>query len=217
MAPEPDVDPEPQVHEQHDLPTGRLSVWLDQARRVQADGGDAEVPCGDCTACCTSSYFVHIEPDETDTLDHVPPALRFPAPGLPDGHVVLGYDERGHCPMLADGRCSIYEHRPRTCRRYDCRVFAATGLHPNDGGKELVAGQVARWRFDLLTDDDRRRRGALRAAAAYLREEQGCFPAGRAPISASQLANLAVKVHELFLDEHDGAPDVETVRAALRS
>ena len=36
----------------------------------------------------------------------------------------MGYDERGHCPMLVDGDCSIYEHRPRTCRTYDCRVFA---------------------------------------------------------------------------------------------
>ena len=34
-----------------------------------------------CTACCTSSQFVHIEPDETDTLAHIPAALRFPAPG----------------------------------------------------------------------------------------------------------------------------------------
>ena len=30
--------------------------------------------------------------------------------------------------MLVDGRCSIYEHRPRTCRTYDCRIFTATGL-----------------------------------------------------------------------------------------
>ena len=28
-----------------------------------------------CTACCTSSQFVHIEPDETDTLAHVVTAL----------------------------------------------------------------------------------------------------------------------------------------------
>ena len=30
----------------------------------------------------------------------------------------MGYDERGHCPMLVDGDCSIYDHRPRTCRMY---------------------------------------------------------------------------------------------------
>ncbi len=67
----------------------------------------SEVPCGSCTACCTSSQFVHIGPDETDTLARIPAALLFPAPRQPPGHVLLGYDERGHCPMLVDGRCSI--------------------------------------------------------------------------------------------------------------
>ena len=59
-----------------------------------------------------------------------PAALRFPRPGRPKGHVVLGYDEHGRCPMLGDHGCTIYEHRPRTCRTYDCRVFAATGSSP---------------------------------------------------------------------------------------
>ena len=105
----------------------RLSEWLDELDAAS----DMHVPCGACTACCTSSQFVHIEPDETDTLAHVPAVLRFPAPGLPKGHVVMGYDERGHCPMLVDGACSIYEHRPRTCRTYDCRIFAVTGVEPD--------------------------------------------------------------------------------------
>jgi len=71
---------------------------------------------------------VHIGPDEHETLARIPAALRFPAPGSPHGHVVLGYDEHGRCPMLVDGGCSIYEHRPRTCRTYDCRIFPATGV-----------------------------------------------------------------------------------------
>src|ERR1044072_724626 len=87
---------------------------------------DADVPCGDCSACCTSSQFVPIGPDETDTLAHIPAELLFPAPGRDKGVVLRPYDERAHCRMLVDGRCSIYEHRPRTCRTYDCRIFAAT-------------------------------------------------------------------------------------------
>ncbi|HET7720760.1 MAG TPA: YkgJ family cysteine cluster protein, partial [Acidimicrobiales bacterium] len=105
--------------ETHTLPAGRFSTWL---VRIGVD-----VPCGTCTACCTSSQFVHIGPDERDTLSRIPKALLFPAPGQPKGHVVMGYDERGHCPMFVDGACSIYEHRPRTCRTYDCRVFPAAG------------------------------------------------------------------------------------------
>src|SRR3954452_13867356 len=82
-------------------------------------------------ACCTSSQFVHIEPDEADALAHIPAALLFPAPRLPKGHVLLGYDERGHCPMLVAGRCSMYEHRPRACRAYDCRGCPAAGVNPD--------------------------------------------------------------------------------------
>jgi hypothetical protein len=103
---------------------------------------------------------VHIAPDEVETLTHVPTALRFPAPGLPAGHVVLGYDEHGHCPMLVDGSCSIYEHRPRTCRVYDCRVFAATGVDPGTA-QPAIAERVASWHF---TVDDQRRWDAVRAA-----------------------------------------------------
>jgi uncharacterized protein len=124
----------------------RLSEWLDEFDAAS----EAQVPCGACTACCTSSQFVHIEPDEADALAHVPAQLRFPAPGLPKGHVVLPYDEQGHCPMLVDGACSIYEHRPRTCRTYDCRVFAVTGVEPE--GQPAIAARVAEWRFEI--DDE---------------------------------------------------------------
>jgi Fe-S-cluster containining protein len=134
---------------------GRFSEWLDELQQRR----EMVVPCGNCTACCTSSQFVHIEPDETETLARVPAALRFPAPGLPTGHVVLGYDEHGRCPMLVDGGCSIYAHRPRACRTYDCRVFAATGVTPE--AQPAIAARVVRWRFEV---DDERRWETVRAA-----------------------------------------------------
>ena len=147
---------------------------------------DADVPCDGCTACCTSSQFVHIGPDETDTLVHIPPELLFPAPRMSRGHVVLGYDERGHCPMLVDDRCTIYQHRPRACRTYDCRIFAATGVDPADDGptKAEVAARVARWRFDTADPADRELHDDLRAAA---RE-------GTATTTASERAVGAVEV-----------------------
>ena len=37
----------------------RFSDWFDEFERAM-DSGDAEVPCGACTACCTSSQFVLI-------------------------------------------------------------------------------------------------------------------------------------------------------------
>jgi Fe-S-cluster containining protein len=172
------------------LPAGDFSSWLHGMEAALAGAAAADVPCGGCTACCTSSQFVHIDPDETDTLAHIPAALLFPAPGRPRGHVLLGYDERGHCPMLVDGRCSIYEHRPRTCRAYDCRIFAAVGLDVDaeDGHKEEIARRARRWRFSFPTDDDRRRQDAVRAAARSVRAS-----------SVTQLAIRAIESHEEFL------------------
>ena len=170
---------------------------------MQLAGDEVQVPCGDCTACCTSSQFVHIGPEE-EALTRIPRALLFPAPGLPKGNMVMGYDERGHCPMLVDGACSIYEHRPRTCRSYDCRVFTAAGLQP-DGA--AIAERVGRWRFDA---EDERLKSAVRAAAAFLREH-----AGRLRISGNptQVAYLAAGVHDLFLD--GATPALTTVEARL--
>lgn len=124
------------------LSGGDFSAWMTQVERAIRGEGASDVPCGSCTACCTASQFVHIGPDEMDTLSHIDPSLVFPAPGLPRGHVVLGYDERGHCPMLIDNQCSIYEHRPANlsnlrlsglCR---CRVAPARareGRHRRTG------------------------------------------------------------------------------------
>ena len=145
------------------IDAGPFGAWLEQVRAAVRGEADADVPCGECFACCTSSQFVHIGPDETDTLAHIPPALLFDAPGFPAGHVLMGYDDQGHCPMLVDERCSIYAHRPRTCRSYDCRVFAAAGVEPD---APQVAERVAEWRFDYPTSADEAAHEEMRAVAA---------------------------------------------------
>jgi Fe-S-cluster containining protein len=176
-----------------DLSAGRFSEWLDGMRAALRGERDSDVPCDGCTACCTSSQFVPIGPDEADTLAHIPRQLLFPAPRLPAGHVILGYDERGRCPMLTDGGCSIYEHRPRTCRTYDCRVFAATGVEP-DAGNGAVAQRARRWRFDFPTELDEQQHAAVRAAARYVREHR---PSGAA--NQTQDAVEAIELHQRFL------------------
>jgi hypothetical protein len=108
--------------------------------------------------------------------------------------VLLGYDERGHCPMLVDGACSIYEHRPRACRTYDCRVFPAAGLDAADDGKPLIAERARRWRFSYPTESDRNEHDAVRAAAAFVREHPEQLPAGTAPKTTTQTAVLAVEM-----------------------
>ena len=150
------------------LDAGDLRAWLDELRAALRGEGDARVPCAGCTACCEASQFVHVAPDETDALAHIPRALLFPAPGAPAGHLVMGYDEHGRCPMLRADGCSIYEHRPRTCRTYDCRVFAATGVVPTGRGQEAIATRAARWRFTVRGADDGRLLDAMHEQAERL-------------------------------------------------
>lgn len=195
-----------------DLAAGDFSTWLGEiAVAIRGEQG-MDVPCGGCTACCTSSQFVPIGPDETDTLAHIPAELVFPAPGWPPGSVVLGYDERGHCPMLVENQCSIYEHRPTTCRTYDCRVFPAAGLELAEAGKDLIAQRARQWRFDFPTADDIRQQEAVRTAAAYFAEHADLLPDGVPPANATQLAVLAIEVHALFLRTD---PTPEEVRVEL--
>jgi hypothetical protein len=186
----PAAAPPPRPEVGHELDAGDFGPWLAQLRGALRGENDADVPCDGCSACCTSSQFVHIAPDEADALAHIPPQLRFPAPGLPPGHVLLGYDEHGRCPMLGDAGCTIYEHRPRTCRTYDCRVFAAAGLDvaEGDGTKAAIASRARRWRFTFADGDDESRWRAVRAEAAALRRDGG----GRA--TTTQVAVRAVEV-----------------------
>jgi Fe-S-cluster containining protein len=193
-----------------EVPAGALGPWFDRLRAALDGQGDTEVPCGECTACCTSSQFVHIAPDETDTLAHIPKALLFPAPLAPKGHVLLGYDEHGRCPMLVDNRCSIYEHRPRTCRVYDCRVFAATGVAP-DAGKPAIAARAERWVFDERGGEDAPLRSALRAAARFVETDtEAQALAG----NANRHAVLAVRLAEHFVAD---PPDVEGAQVDIRT
>ena len=174
------------------LPAGPFAAWLAEMQQALRGERASDVPCDGCTACCTSSQFVHIGPDETDTLAHIPAELLFPAPRLPTGNVVLGYDERGHCPMLVDGACSIYEHRPRTCRTYDCRIFAATGVAVDDVSQAAIAQRVARWRFDFPTEADQVAFDALRAAARFVQARHGAGRDARG-VSATELAVRVVE------------------------
>jgi len=204
------------------LPAGDFSGWLDDLQAALRGQRASDVPCAGCTACCTSSQFVHIGPEETETRACIPPALLFPAPRRPPGHAVLGYDERGHCPMLIDGQCSIYEHRPQACRTYDCRVFPAAGVSAGDGDKGLIARRAAQWQFRYPTDADQVAHDGVRAAATFLRQHPSVLPAG-APVDPTRIAVLAVEIHHAFLglDGDTGAvtvvdPDPETVRTEVR-
>jgi len=205
------TDPTQRIDVEDVTSAGDFSTWLAATRRALESDTGVDVACGTCTACCTASYFIHVRPDEARTLARIPKALLFPAPGMPKGHLVMGYDERGHCPMLVDGACSIYDDRPQTCRTYDCRVFPATGLEPDD--KPLIRRRARAWRFDYPTRRDRDAQAAVTAAVAFLREHADAFPTWAIPTIATQLAVLAIKASRAF--EADGERAVEAIAAAV--
>ena len=204
-----------------DIPAGGFSAWLQRMRTALVERSGIEVPCGECTACCSSSHFIHIGRDEVQALARLPGELLFAAPGLPEGTMVLGYNEDGRCPMLVDGKCSIYEQRPLTCRTYDCRVFAAAGIAADH---ELIARRARRWKFSHPTAADRVEHAAVRAAARFVRERAACFPGGAAPDDPAQVAVLAVEVFDVFLGHGDApgaggraASDAEVAKAVVEA
>ncbi len=174
-------------------------------RRVLKEKDGMEVPCGDCSACCRSSLFIHIGPDEHQTLAAIPSELLFPAPGRPKGTMLMGFDKSGLCPMFIDDTCSIYENRPLSCRRFDCRIFPAAGLEKNTADKSLITDRAEKWRFEYADDSQRREHGALMQAARFLLRYKNRFPDHFVPNTRIQLAVLAVKIADVFISLADNA------------
>jgi Fe-S-cluster containining protein len=167
-------------------------------RAALAGSSGMNVACGDCVGCCTSSYFIKVRAHETEAIAQIGADNLRPVPGSTNGSLLMGYDEKGHCFMFVNGGCSIYHHRPETCRTYDCRVFTAAGMNAGPD-KSVINERIASWKFDYPTPRDREEHRAVTAAASYLRQHPVRFPGGRVPSRPSEIAVLAVKCYEVFL------------------
>ena len=95
--------------------------------------------------------------------------------------------------MLADGRCSIYEHRPRTCRTYDCRVLPAAGFQHDEDVPVEIGRRASRWRFDYPDPVSRVAHAAVEAAATFLAEHPEVLPPNSGRPSLTRLAALAIE------------------------
>ena len=204
-------------------PVGFLHGWIAPGARTRNTGVPA---CHAATARPaaprrTSSVSRQKNPKPSDGF---PKEYLLPVPRLAKGHVVLGHDERGCCPMLVVGRCSIYEHRPHTCRIFDCRAFSAAGIEAGDHDRERVNQRIHRWRFSHPAARDCKEHCAVQAAAKFLREHTDRFPEGFVPSNPAQLATLSIKVFDVFIDFSGagGGPssapaDLNVVRAVIAS
>ena len=177
------------------LPAGDFATWLQTTCATLWRDVPAAVPCGSCNACCRTYHQLHLRPGEKAARKRLPREYLSVARGLPPGFLVLGYDERGACPVLLDGRCSIYEDRPLVCRTYDCRIYAATGVAPD---RDEIARQVRRWRFSYETAQDRELRAEVLAAVRFIREHPGCLRSRAAYEQPIRVATLGVAAHEAF-------------------
>jgi hypothetical protein len=174
----------------------------------------ADVPCDGCVGCCVSAYAIALRPSDLAALAAVPAChLKLPVDG---GLALMGHREDGTCPMLEAGRCVIYADRPQTCRDYDCRIYAATGLMP-DGQRPVIQDRVREWRFDVASAGERAQLAALQRAARFICDHAALFsPAGRT-LSTAAIAVLAVKVWPLFANEEgDGSEETSPAEMARR-
>jgi Fe-S-cluster containining protein len=182
------------------IDAGPFGEWLTQMRASLRGYGGTEVPCGECRGCCVSSYHIPVRPEDVQARTRIPDEYLITASGQLPGHFMMTYREDGTCPMLRQGNCSIYEHRPQTCRDYDCRIFAAAGIEAGGADKPVINQRVREWLFRYGSLDDRRAHEAVLAAAAFIRDQRAAFPGARAPTAPTGIAVLAIKVYSVFLD-----------------
>jgi uncharacterized protein len=180
-------------------PVVKFSDWLHKTREALFSGSPRDVACGDCIGCCTSHYNIHIDPEEKTTLNAIPKKYWIPAPNRPEGCIVLGYFTNGACPMLVDNKCSIYECRPITCQRYDCRIAAAAGMRVDGEERYLINESIQSWQFVHPTDQDRKEQEAVKKAATFLQENEQCFPPEYHFIDNMQIATAAITIYKVFL------------------
>jgi len=140
----------------------RLTEWLGAMRAALRGERTAMFPCDGCTACCTSSQFVHIGPEETDTLAHIPRELVFPAPllraatscslrrarTLSDARGEPVFDIRTPATRVSHVRLSRLRgrrtRRGRGRQAVDCRARRALALHLPTPGDRATTTRCAR-------------------------------------------------------------------------
>jgi len=177
--------------------TENFTLWLIKMRKALRDNSGIDVPCGNCIACCTSSYIIHVYPDEKETISAIPKNLIFEDPDSSSGIMTLKSNKNGHCLLMNNKKCLIYHKRSWICRIYDCRLLTAAGLKESVDKKEINK-QVDLWRFSYTDADDYKNHMAVQNAAAFIIKNKSKFPFGYITEKPIQQAATAVKVFELF-------------------
>jgi uncharacterized protein len=193
---------------------GSFGLWLASMRAVLRGERDADVPCGDCIGCCVSSYPIPLRPEDVRARAEVPEQFLL-GTSAQGKRWLMGFREDGRCPFMQQRKCEIYADRPRTCRDYDCRIYAAAGLLP-DGNRDVIEQRVREWKFTFNSEAERLEADAVRRAAQFIRAHHSLFPAGVRAGSATAAAVLALKVYCLFLPDEPSCTPLETAQRVMQ-
>jgi hypothetical protein len=92
---------------------------------IVSDEPIENVPCRSCTLCC-EKLSPYLSPDEVASglypLSLIQPTDDQRSMNSEIGPIVTVYRKKsGGCGMFIDGKCSIYDYRPNSCRQFDCR------------------------------------------------------------------------------------------------
>ena len=139
--------------------------------------GQGTVDCQSCHGCCRANYTIGLSEAEAEVLPHT----------RVEGFPVILPEADGKCPFLVDEVCTVYEKRPISCRQYDCRDLARSGILLVERGPGEVEINQSIKRF--LTSD-----GMDRAMAEVAR---GYLKAGMNACDAASGALVCVMVRAL--------------------
>ena len=98
---------------------------------VVSDEPEETVPCNTCILCC-EKLSPFLSPEEIASglypISLIEPTIAQKKLNEDSGPTVVLYrNKTGGCGMLVNGKCSIYDYRPKACKQFDCRK----GHHPN--------------------------------------------------------------------------------------
>ena len=168
---------------------GDLEAFL-----LHAENGDLPpVPCNGCTTCCYHEHVdVYPEKERPEDFAHL---LTEPHP---DGGLQLQHRPDGACIHLGERGCTIYDHRPHACRKYDCQFFPMYGVTDGMSGGR----QTPMWWFTTSSH-----RGAL------LKQAQ--FTAGLLTVAGFKADGVAWDATKIVNTAHEKVPHVAEALDAL--
>ena len=176
-----------------------FAAWLSSAVATLEDDEPAEVPCGECNACCRTHHYIHVRPEEKRARARLPASVAVPGAGTAAG---LPGDRAGRRRLLpAADRRPLHGLRGPAARLPHLRLPGVRGDR-----RRRRTGPTSRRRCGAGGSATRRRtttsgRAAVLAAASFVREHPESMASDVARLQPIRVATLAVAVHALFLDD----------------